>query len=303
MWHKDLLGLGADDHPQYPLGLGRAGGQTLIGGTASGEPLTLQSTAHVTRGYVRAQDDLQLLSGVLRDPSNNPSITIQAATPNVALFNYTRLGDYAAIGVNPAAGVGLRVQPAFSGASTFSVISGSPTAYRTSGNAPVYGFKMMATTLISAGASASLIAGLYFTAVAGGAGAAPSLDATWVRTGLMSYSGPANNLTGLRVRSPMLMFSTYPTAVYGIDIENQGFYGAGTHNAIGLRIADQTATSGTKYLIEAGPATPYLRLVGGAVPGAGLSNLWVNFAGVLKQIQEDAANTAGAGFRRLRVVN
>ena len=37
---------------KYTLLAGRAGGQTIIGGTASGEDLTLQSTSHATRGTI-----------------------------------------------------------------------------------------------------------------------------------------------------------------------------------------------------------------------------------------------------------
>ena len=39
--HGGIAGLGDDDHTQYTLGLGRSGGQTIIGGTASGEDLIL----------------------------------------------------------------------------------------------------------------------------------------------------------------------------------------------------------------------------------------------------------------------
>ena len=42
--HGVLSGLGDDDHIQYGLLLGRAGGQTLIGGTGSGDNLALNST-------------------------------------------------------------------------------------------------------------------------------------------------------------------------------------------------------------------------------------------------------------------
>jgi hypothetical protein len=37
---------------QYAKLAGRSGGQTLIGGTASGNDLTLQSTSHATRGDI-----------------------------------------------------------------------------------------------------------------------------------------------------------------------------------------------------------------------------------------------------------
>lgn len=50
--HGALTGLGDDDHTQYALLAGRSGGQTLIGGTASGDDLTLQSTSHATKGNI-----------------------------------------------------------------------------------------------------------------------------------------------------------------------------------------------------------------------------------------------------------
>lgn len=66
--HGALTGLADDDHTQYPLGAGRAGGQTLRGGTAAGETLTLQSTAHATRGKLlfgsSAYDEVGNLLGV-----------------------------------------------------------------------------------------------------------------------------------------------------------------------------------------------------------------------------------------------
>jgi hypothetical protein len=52
--HGTLSGLTDDDHTQYALLAGRAGGQTLRGGTAASEVLTLQGTNHATPGYVRA---------------------------------------------------------------------------------------------------------------------------------------------------------------------------------------------------------------------------------------------------------
>lgn len=51
--HNDLTGLTTGDpHTQYALLLGRSGGQTLIGGTASGNNLTLRSSSNATRGKV-----------------------------------------------------------------------------------------------------------------------------------------------------------------------------------------------------------------------------------------------------------
>lgn len=53
--HGALTGLTDDDHTQYALLAGRATGQTLIGGTASGDDLTLNSTSNATKGDVLVQ--------------------------------------------------------------------------------------------------------------------------------------------------------------------------------------------------------------------------------------------------------
>ena len=51
--HGALTGLLDDDHTQYALLAGRAGGQTLTGGTAASENLYLRSTSHATKGDIR----------------------------------------------------------------------------------------------------------------------------------------------------------------------------------------------------------------------------------------------------------
>ncbi len=52
LWHA-ASSLLDDDHTQYALLAGRAGGQTLVGGTGSGELLTLDGTSHATDGGIR----------------------------------------------------------------------------------------------------------------------------------------------------------------------------------------------------------------------------------------------------------
>ncbi len=58
--HAQLSGLLADDHTQYALLAGRAGGQTLIGGTAAGNNLTLQSTSNASRGAILHNDPVRV---------------------------------------------------------------------------------------------------------------------------------------------------------------------------------------------------------------------------------------------------
>lgn len=50
--HGSLAGISDDDHTQYALLNGRSGGQTLTGGTASGNNLVLRSTTNGTKGQV-----------------------------------------------------------------------------------------------------------------------------------------------------------------------------------------------------------------------------------------------------------
>lgn len=47
-----LAGLSDDDHSQYVLLAGRGGGQTLTGGTASGNELRMRSTSNATKGDI-----------------------------------------------------------------------------------------------------------------------------------------------------------------------------------------------------------------------------------------------------------
>lgn len=57
--HNSLLNLAVGDvHTQYALLAGRAGGQTLIGGTAASNNLTLQGTSHATPGNIVALDNI-----------------------------------------------------------------------------------------------------------------------------------------------------------------------------------------------------------------------------------------------------
>lgn len=65
--HGDLTGLGDDDHTQYALLAGRAGGQTLNGGTAASQNLQLSSTAHATKGFVLIADPAKLQNRVVLD--------------------------------------------------------------------------------------------------------------------------------------------------------------------------------------------------------------------------------------------
>lgn len=69
--HSALTSLSADDHAQYALLAGRAGGQVLKGGTASGESMTIDPTAHSTKGEVNFVGSV-----VFKDASGNESFRV-----------------------------------------------------------------------------------------------------------------------------------------------------------------------------------------------------------------------------------
>lgn len=56
--HGSLTGLTDDDHAQYALLAGRSGGQHLKGSILASQNLTLESTAHATKGFIKAMYSL-----------------------------------------------------------------------------------------------------------------------------------------------------------------------------------------------------------------------------------------------------
>ena len=107
--HDNLVGLSDDDHPQYPLLVGRGAGQDIAGGVAAAEDLTLRGTAHPTVGDIFLNPDggnvgigrtpsvvldvqglIQSRSGGVRFPDGTTQITAAGAgTPST----WTVVGD------------------------------------------------------------------------------------------------------------------------------------------------------------------------------------------------------------------
>ena len=71
--HGSIAGLTDDDHTQYALLSGRSGGQTISGGTAASEDLTLQSTTDATKGLVLVPDGIRYAAHIY--PRNIETVT------------------------------------------------------------------------------------------------------------------------------------------------------------------------------------------------------------------------------------
>jgi hypothetical protein len=239
-------------------------------------------------GFVPSQgvaliDILRLNQNVIQDSGGNDRVTLSTASPHITLADEVRVGSRLGLGAAPSAATGFVCSPNIQTDSNIAVLNMTPYISLTGGSRTIRALLGQAVANVESGATATNIAGLYFTALAGNAGTVQTLYAIWARCGLQAYSGPSPNIWGALIRSPMLMFSTYPTNAIGIAIEDMGYYSGATHNAIGLKIHDQTAVTGNKYLIEAGPDTPYLRLLGGDPP-ANKSNLYLKFGSTLYRV-------------------
>ena len=97
--HDQLLGLAQDDHTQYPLLVGRIGGQTLTGGTTASQNLILKSTAHATQGVVR------LFSGSNLDLNSNDIINVDDIAAATGSFSGVLAGNGGAVLTRTAVGV------------------------------------------------------------------------------------------------------------------------------------------------------------------------------------------------------
>jgi hypothetical protein len=88
--HNSLTNLTAGDvHTQYALLAGRSGGQTLKGGTASGDDLTLMSTNHATKGSIffgsSAYDEVNNRLGI-QNAAPAATLHLGAITPSIPSY-------------------------------------------------------------------------------------------------------------------------------------------------------------------------------------------------------------------------
>ena len=117
--HGALTGLADDDHLQYLLLAGRAGGQVAIGGTAVSEELQLRGSTDAALGRVRVQSPLEIdnvLAGDTTALRYRPTFTTSAAYvggfaitsptitvgPGGGVFIPTAFGDSSVIRINAA---------------------------------------------------------------------------------------------------------------------------------------------------------------------------------------------------------
>jgi hypothetical protein len=281
-------------HTGFVAADGLAGGQTIIGGAAAGENLSLQSTAQATRGVVQVIDALRLASGLIQDSRGDARVALAAASPHLTLTGDLQIAAAPADTVAHAA-----IAPAAPNALSQLELGGqfgslpgswkslniSPQLTVPSGSGGLQALYGQATLTVSAGAT-GLMQGLQFTAFAAGQGTVSEMEAVWAR--LASGNGSTVAITKaatLYARSP-LWFGAKPADLFGLYVEPHG--SAGVTNAVGALI-DAPAGGTNRHTLWAGApitGTPRLRLDAGT-PAANQTLLWLaeGTTPTLRQVQ------------------
>jgi len=244
--------------------------------------------------------------------------TEEAADEDIIRFDIAGVGDvmtlqagglllkaHSALGADAALGAGRVVV-----IEEASIVSGGLTAYGLKmdvgyaggdvGNA-LYGFYLYSRNKVVAPGSLSVLYGLAFIA---------------------SHESPQALTTAYGVKGQIVSSAAGTgawTTAYGV-VATGSYAGSKPGTAIGMRLFAALAPAGvttaygywcddlaatTSYLLNLGPGTPYLRVIGGAAPGANLTNVYINESGTLRQIQivtSDAGGHVAAGSKVLVAV-
>jgi hypothetical protein len=245
--------------------------------------------------YAEASGDNLLLTGDF-DVSGHGAIgSLASIQATEALRIYE---TFAAVGAQQPKGLYVNVEETGSGLSQFFAAYCLAVHKGSSGRAAV-GLGGEGKTQATGAGSAAVGLDFYATAEAG-ANSVTSLMALKVTPrSAVTQSGAITGARGLEIDGQWN--GSKPATVYGVYLSSSlGASGVGT--AYGIYVQDLTA--GTVRLLELGPTTPYLRLVGGAAPGANQTNLhlYEGSTPALRQVQWKAGNALGAGDKVLVLV-
>ncbi len=286
------------------------GGATVLHFHAGGDHSLLTNLGYATAGHTGflGLATAQTITGEKLIDSAVPLRFGHAAGPTIqgpaSGLTLTLTGDLAVTG---HASVGGSIPSAYYTLSLTGILTTYPaggiqnliTVQRSSGNLGAYGISGM---IIAQGTpTASILYVLYFAATHNCSTICVSLSAMQVNCQSSSSGSGAITIARSVWLYANLWQSAKPTTAVGVDIEQQG--GAGTATAYGIRIADQTAT--TVRLLELGPpATPYLRLLGGAAPAANQTHLYLaeGVTPTLRQVQWKLYSAMVAGDRVMVLV-
>jgi hypothetical protein len=226
-------------------------------------------------GFVPSQgeaiiDILRLNQNLIRDSEGNDRITLATSSPHVTLTGGLKATEESAIGgLSPVANICLTVGPTpgqFK--NIFTAIKGAPIVMCPNGS--------------STGYLRSLDYAIY---IGGGGGGAvmPELTGVTVQNNLLNFVGTVATSRDVRARGPSIGGGPSTIATYiGVDVE--GFTSSTVAGAYGVKVGDMLNMTSFVHLLEAGPSTPYLRLIGGGDPPVDKSNLYLKFGSTLYRV-------------------
>jgi hypothetical protein len=247
--HHLTTGLADDDHPQYALLAGRALGQLLKGGTGAGEHLTLQSTNHATRGWVKSADPLQVGASEADD-----------------------IG--AAIGGDPQQKIGLRVlrSPSANSGGWGSIAAQAGMDY-TINSVSIVGVGGKANIVLGKTAITRVF-GLDFMAAHSGAHLADEVTCMRIQPFLANANADATLVQGIDVLNiASVVAGADVTDAIAINVRNFTQFNHNYTNAYGVKIA--VPTRGTnRNVLWCGDTTPLAR-VNAVTPAANQTALFL----------------------------
>ena len=226
-------------------------------------------------GFVPSQgeaivDILRLNQNLIRDSEGNDRLQLATSAPHITLTGRCKITQETAIGGgDPETNKGLTIAPSPAPA----------TSYWTG----IFGSPQVAVPSASAGGN---ITGLRFTVnMIGGGGGAIINYARAVEAAIntMSLTATIQQAILAYLASPLLWFGAPSVSTW------KGLYAGPVNSnrvvdAYGAHIEDITSNTGFTRLLEVGPSTPYLRLVGGGDPPTDKSNLYLKFGGTLYRV-------------------
>jgi hypothetical protein len=205
------------------------------------------------------------------DAGGTEIVVVQVALPQVAITGNLQVSVHGAFGANAAAAASVLLYVKEDAMTETTIYGGwfAPTGTSVDDIATQIVYGLYGGAIAAGTPMGYNIYGLYFNAYTSSASPCATLEAVHVSMG-GSGAGAITNARGINIAAASWT-GTKPTTTYGIYIAQQGH--ASVVNAYGIKITDQSSTT-INRLLEIG-STPYLRLVGGAAPGAGLTHLWL----------------------------
>lgn len=275
VWHKDLLGLDAHDHPHY--------------------------ARHAANEEITGQWRFPLTPGIRFGGVAGPTLSGHATGDTLFLAGAQQVSDVLSVKsstVDPSKW--LNVSPVTPSGNVMWGITLNPSNPQLTGaNAIFYGLVGLPIASLPSGSSGAILQGLNFMAGLGGGGGgavAANLSCIYTRLAAVAFGGTITRMAHLAAAAP-LIFGGAPsvTEYVGLDLADMGKHGS-IVDSYGLRIANMTLNTGVRRLLELGPTSPFLRLVGGAVPPANTSHLWLDFGGTLRRLSRNGATGVLSAF-------